>query len=97
MNIIEYPHCKECSNYYRCKKKGYNKYKPKFLEKELCGEDCPYDFKCNFECIEYRQWCYEDLEFAKEMYQMYKDSISKCYKPSIVEDTFTFSFKEIKK
>lgn len=70
--VIEYPHCKDCSEYYVCKQKGLNEYRPKFLHKSSCGSDCAYDYKCiygdkPYECPYYREWCYEDMEVAREL------------------------------
>ena len=70
--IIEYPHCKDCPEYFICKKKGLNRYRPKFLYKSACDLECAYDWKCiygskPYECPYYREWCYEDMEVAKEL------------------------------
>lgn len=72
--LIEYPHCKNCNEHYYCKKHGLSHYKPRFLKLENyaeCLAECPYDKRCKieavFECSQYRQWCEEDLEVAKEM------------------------------
>lgn len=80
--IIEYPHCKDCSDYYICKKKGLNQYKPKFIYKSSCRVDCAYDKKCDFggapyDCPEFREWCYEDMEAAKEL------GLGGCYTPPL--------------
>lgn len=71
-SIIEYPHCKDCIDYYYCKRKGFNKYRPKFIDKSSCRADCAYDKRCDFwgtpyDCPEFREWCYEDMEVAKEL------------------------------
>lgn len=81
--IIEYPHCKDCSEYLICKKRGRNKYKPKFIEKTSCRADCAYDKRCDFggtpyDCPEFREWCYEDMEVAKEL------SKKGCYTPALL-------------
>ena len=91
--IIEYPHCRDCPEYYICSKKGYNIYKPRFLKKQPCGSDCPYDYNCNFECIEYRQWCYEDMEVAKELGAMRFEG---CYEPPLARIDFKSIISEIK-
>ena len=92
--VIEYPHCKECSEYYICKKRGLNKYKPKFLGRPIpdCRKECAYDHKCDFreayECPEYREWCYNDMEVAKEL------GLGGCYTPPQLNLGFgCFNFK----
>lgn len=77
--IIEYPYCRSCDGYACCKKWGLNKYRPKFLFKNSCYDDCAYDHECFFggtpyECPEFREWCYNDMEVAKEL------NIQGCYK-----------------
>ena len=93
--IIEYPHCKECSEYYICKERGLTKYKPKFLERPVpdCKKECAYDHKCcylgtPYECPEFRLWCYNDMEVAKEL------GIGGCYTPPQLNVGFkNFNFK----
>ena len=92
--IIEYPHCKDCSEYFICKRKGLNRYKPKFLNKLSCGSDCAYDYKCfsnekPYECPYFREWCYEDMEVAKEL------GLKGCYKKTLPRINFNFSIQEI--
>lgn len=76
--IIEYPHCQSCLEYNICKAKGLNRYRPKYLNKTSCRNDCAYDHKCYFggtpyECPEFREWCYNDMDVAKEL------NIQGCY------------------
>lgn len=93
--IIEYPHCKECLEYYDCKEQGLNKYKPKFLKRPIpdCRKECAYDYACEFgkrayECPEYREWCYNDMEVAKEL------GLGGCYTPPQLNLGFgNFNFK----
>lgn len=80
-NIIEYPHCQDCYEYDECKKSNLTGYYPRFLINPECKNECAYDKAClnykkPFNCPEYRQWCYEDLEVAKEM-----GYTKGCYKP----------------
>lgn len=77
--IIEYPHCQSCLEYNSCKAKGLNRYSPQYLNKTSCRDDCAYDHKCFFggtpyECPEFREWCYNDLEVVKEL------NIQGCYR-----------------
>ena len=83
-NIIEYPHCKECGEYFSCKRKGRTRYVPKFIEKTSCRWDCAYDKRCDwwgtpYDCPEFREWCYEDMVVAKEF------NMGGCYRESKIE------------
>lgn len=87
--IIEYPHCQSCLEYNICKAKGLNRYRPKYLNKTSCRNDCAYDHKCYFggtpyECLEFREWCYNDMDVAKEFGHKgcYRESLNanKCFK-----------------
>ena len=83
--IIEYPHCKDCSEYFICKREGFNRYKPNFIKKTSCRNDCAYDHKCDFggtpyDCPEFREWCYEDMEVARELGEV---RYGNCYEPPL--------------
>ena len=71
---LEYPHCRDCSEYRRCKDKGFSIYKPKYLEFSEKCTDCSYDFNCTFDCPDYLELCLNDLEFARE------NSKKQCFK-----------------
>lgn len=73
--FFEYPYCPSCESYEYCKRNGLTIYKPKFLEfeKKCSKTDCPYDFKCNFDCPDYYELCLNDLEVAR------KESDLLCY------------------
>lgn len=94
--IIEYPHCKECLEYYICKEHGLTKYEPRLLGRPVpdCRKECAYDYKCDFrerayECPEYRLWCYNDMEVAKEL------GVGGCYTPPQLNLGFVnFNFKK---
>ena len=87
--IIEYPHCQSCLEYNICKAKGLNRYRPQYLNKTSCRNDCAYDYKCYFggtpyECPEFREWCYNDMDVAQEFGHKgrYRKSLNanKCFK-----------------
>ena len=66
MTTLEYPHCKNCSEYRRCKEKGYNVYKTKYLKfAEKCTE-CTYDFKCTHDCPDYYELCLNEMILLKD-------------------------------